>query len=396
MGVNRWMLPEGISELLPPQAAAVEKMRRRILDLYASWGYELVEPPLVEYLDSLLTGMGRELDIQTFKLVDQHNGRSMGVRADITPQVARIDAHRLNRRVPTRLCYIGPVLHARGDDFGRHRNPLQVGAELYGHTGIESDLETIELLLATLESAGLQDVYLDLGHVGIFRALAAGAGLADAETGELFDMLQRKSATEIGEYVAALVIGAEHRERLTQLVFMHGDRDVLQQARERFAGTDDAVLAALDYLEAVGDSVTRRYPGLTVHYDLSEFRAYDYQTGLVFAAYREGYGQEIARGGRYDDLGEVFGVARAATGFSTDLMLLAEARRPRREQRIFAPHHHTEPELDATVAALRAEGRCVVRALPGQRGGAAEMGCDSVLTRSDGRWRVVPLDQPGG
>jgi len=389
MSVNRWMLPEGVSELLPPEAAAVEIMRRRILDLYACWGYELVEPPLVEYLESLLTGMGRELDIQTFKLVDQHNGRSMGIRADITPQVARIDAHRLNREVPTRLCYIGPVLHARGDDFGGNRNPLQVGAELYGHTGIESDLESIELLLATLATAGLEDIYLDLGHVGIFHGLANHAGLAGSETNELFAMLQRKSSTEIGDYVATRGIADQHRRLLSELIFLHGSRDVLQVARQRFAGTSDAVLAALDYLTAVGDKLARRHPQLTLHYDLAEFRAYDYQTGLVFAAYREGYGQEIARGGRYDDLGKVFGVARAATGFSTDLMLLADVRHPKRGERIFAPLSSSSG-LDAAIDALRAEGRCVVRELPGQAGAAAEMDCDLVLVFSDGQWQVVP------
>ncbi|MDH3712532.1 MAG: ATP phosphoribosyltransferase regulatory subunit [Gammaproteobacteria bacterium] len=389
MNTNRWMLPDGIAELLPPEAAAVERMRRQILDLYASWGYELVEPPLVEYLESLLTGMGRELDIQTFKLVDQHNGRSMGVRADITPQVARIDAHRLNRDVPTRLCYIGPVLHARGDEFGGNRNPLQVGAELYGHTGIESDLESIELLLATLSAAGLQEIYLDLGHVGIFHGLAAYAGLTEPETSELFAMLQRKSSTEIDEYVAALSIAPEHRELLSQLIFLHGPRAVLQDAKRRFAGTSGTVLAALDYLSEVGDTVAKRYPQLTVHYDLAEFRAYDYQTGLVFAAYREGFGQEIARGGRYDDLGEVFGVARAATGFSTDLMLLAEVGQRQRPERIYAAHEGG-PELDAAVLTLREQGRCVVRELPGQRGGAAEMDCDFLLVRQDGQWQIVP------
>jgi ATP phosphoribosyltransferase regulatory subunit len=389
MNTNRWMLPDGVSELLPAEAAAVERMRRQILDLYASWGYELVEPPLVEYLESLLTGMGRELDIQTFKLVDQHNGRSMGIRADITPQVARIDAHRLNRDVPTRLCYIGPVLHARGDEFGGNRNPLQVGAELYGHTGIESDLESIELLLATLAAAGLQDIYLDLGHVGIFHGLAAYAGLEEPVTSELFAMLQRKSSPEIDEFVAALGIAPKHRELLSQLIFLHGSDDVLQEAKQRFAGTSDTVLAALDYLAEVGDKVATRYPRLIVHYDLAEFRAYDYQTGLVFAAYREGYGQEIARGGRYDDLGEVFGVARAATGFSTDLMLLAEVSQPQRQERIYAAHDGGA-ELDAAVLALRKQGRCVVRELPGQRGGAAEMDCDFVLVHQDGQWQVVP------
>ncbi len=389
MATNRWLLPDGIGELLPPQAAAVERMRRRILDLYASWGYELVEPPLVEYLESLLTGMGRALDVQTFKLVDQHNGRSMGVRADITPQVARIDAHRLNRSVPTRLCYIGPVLHARGDEFGRHRNPLQVGAELYGHTGIESDLESIELMLATLATAGLRDVCLDLGHVGIFRGLAAYAGLAEPDTSELFAMLQRKCGPEVDEFVASLGVGAGRRELLRQLIALHGPIEVLHEAQQRFAEAGPTVLEALDYLRAIGASLAQRHPGLSLHYDLAEFRAYEYQTGLVFAAYREGYAQEIARGGRYDDLGEVFGVARAATGFSTDLMLLAEGSDSEQAERIFAPHAG-DAELDAAIVELRAQGRCVVKQLSGQAGGAAEMDCEAVLVHRDGRWQVVP------
>ncbi len=397
MRTERWLLPEGVTELLPPRARQIERLRRAILDTCFAWGYELVEPPLVEYLESLLTGMGREIDIQTFKLVDQHNGRSMGIRADITPQVARIDAHRLNRGLPTRLCYLGPVLHARGDDFGVNRNPLQFGAELYGHSGAASDVEIIELMLSTLRLAGLSDVYLDLGHVGIYRALAAAGGLSTAQTGELFALLQRKSGPEVAAYLNTLTLPPPVRRLLERLVVLNGAGEVLAEARALAADHFPDVTAALNYLQRIGGTLDERWPGLTVHYDLAEFRAYEYQSGLAFAAYRRGYGQEIARGGRYDDLGRAFGAARPATGFSADLLLLSasgQATAAPGEERIFAPEPpggEAAEGLREAIASLRSKGRCVVCALPGQAGDAGAMGCSHALLMRDGAWQVVAL-----
>jgi ATP phosphoribosyltransferase regulatory subunit len=296
---NRWLLPEGIEEALPPLAERLETCRRQLLDLYHSWGYELVMPPLIEYLESLLTGTGHDLDLQTFKLTDQLNGRLMGVRADMTPQVARIDAHSLKRDVPTRLCYMGTVLHTRPDGFAGSRSPLQVGAELYGHGGSDGDVEMIRLMLETFRVSGVQGVFLDLGHVGIYRCLAADAGLpADSET-QLFDMLQRKALPEIREFLGGLDMAGEARGRLLALGELNGGAEVLDQAREALAGAGKAVFRALDVLSGIAAAVQRRHPEVALHVDLAELRGFHYHTGAVFAAYVAGHGQELARGGRY-------------------------------------------------------------------------------------------------
>ncbi|OOG21436.1 ATP phosphoribosyltransferase regulatory subunit [Thioalkalivibrio denitrificans] len=391
---NRWLLPEGIEEALPPLAERLETCRRRLLDLYHTWGYELVIPPLIEYLESLLTGTGHDLDVQTFKLTDQLNGRLMGVRADMTPQVARIDAHSLNRDVPTRLCYMGTVLHTRPDGFAGSRSPLQVGAELYGHAGVDGDVEMIRLMLETFRVCGVQDVFLDLGHVGIYRCLAADAGLdPDAET-QLFDMLQRKAQPEIGAFLASLNLSSEARARLAALAELNGGPEVLDEARERLAGAGDEVARSLEVLGDIAGAVQRRYPDVALHVDLAELRGFHYHTGAVFAAYVSGHGQELARGGRYDDIGRVFGRARPATGFSTDLKTLVRlsaeplATAP---GGIFAPPDGDDA-LDAAVETLRAAGERVIQGLAGQDNDARRMGCDRILVRdSNNQWNVTEV-----
>jgi ATP phosphoribosyltransferase regulatory subunit len=391
---NRWLLPEGIEEALPPLAERLETCRRQLLDLYHSWGYELVMPPLIEYLESLLTGTGHDLDLQTFKLTDQLNGRLMGVRADMTPQVARIDAHSLKRDVPTRLCYMGTVLHTRPDGFAGSRSPLQVGAELYGHGGSDGDVEMIRLMLETFRVSGVQGVFLDLGHVGIYRCLAADAGLpADSET-QLFDMLQRKALPEIREFLGGLDMAGEARGRLLALGELNGGAEVLDQAREALAGAGKAVFRALDVLSGIAAAVQRRHPEVALHVDLAELRGFHYHTGAVFAAYVAGHGQELARGGRYDDIGRVFGRARPATGFSTDLKTLvrlsAEPLAPA-PRAIFAPPGGDDA-LDEAVQALRARGERVIRGLEGQENDALRMGCDRVLRRdSNNLWTVTEV-----
>lgn len=392
---DRWLLPEGIEEVLPEQAERLEALRRRLLGLFHCWGYDLVVPPFIEYLESLLTGIGNDLGLQTFKLTDQLTGRLMGVRADMTPQVARIDAHRLKRVEPTRLCYLGTVLRTLPDGPAGSRSPVQVGAELYGHAGIEADVEMLCLMLEALGCIGIEDVHLDLGHVGIFRGLARRAGLEPEQEAELFDLLQRKARPEIESYLAALELPAQVRAMLGRLPLLTGDEGVLATAAEVLRDGGPAVVEALDNLRRIAEAVRVRIPGTPLYYDLAELRGYHYQTGVVFAAFVPGCGQEVARGGRYDDIGHVFGRARPATGFSADLKLLltlgsAGIGGDGRGRGILAPSA-PDPVLLERVAELRRGGERVVQELSGQAGDARAMGCDRVLAQRGGAWVVLPF-----
>ena len=304
---DQWLLPDGIEEVLPPDAWRLERARRQLLDMFACRGYDLIIPPLIEYLESLLTGTGNDLDLQTFKVTDQLTGRMLGMRADMTPQAARIDAHPLRRDAPTRLCYMGSVLRTRADGFGGSRSPMQIGAELFGHAGIESDTEVLELMLETLSLLQISDVHVDLGHVGIFRGLARDAGLSSAVENDLFDALQRKAATEIDDILATHVSDDGQRRRLAALAQLNGGDDVFARARTQLAGAGKAVLAALDNLEAIAALLKRRAGDVMLNYDLAELSGYKYQTGMVFAVFVPGSGRDIARGGRYDSVGEIFG-----------------------------------------------------------------------------------------
>jgi ATP phosphoribosyltransferase regulatory subunit len=393
-----WLLPDGIEEALPPQTEALERLRGRCIEHFHSWGYELVSPPLVEYLDSLLTGVGNDLDLQTFKITDQLNGRTMGVRADMTPQVARIEAHSLQRDTPVRLCYTGVVLHTRPSGFGRRRNPLQLGAELYGHSGAEADHEILALMLSTLALAGVPRPHIDLGHVGIFRALADACGLQPELEAQLFDALQRKATAEMDELLRQAKLSQPHQAWLRPLVDLNGGIEVLQQARDIYADAPAAVGDALQQLQQMADLAAANLSDTTLHFDLAELRGYAYHTGLVFAAYLPGHGQAIAQGGRYDGIGAVFGRARPATGFSTDLKTLASIGSSADDQRpascIFAPwcgDTGLTEALAERIAALRADGRRVVSGLPGQTGAAAEMGCSQQLIEQNGVWLLQDI-----
>ncbi len=389
---EHWVLPQGIEEALPEHAARLEILRRDLLGLYATWGYELVIPPFIDHIESLLTGTGHDLDLQTFKLVDQVSGRTLGVRADMTPQVARIDAHQLNRDVPTRLCYMGTVLHARPDSFGGTRSPLQVGAELYGHAGVESDVEILGLMLNTFSTAGVQDVFVDLGNVDIFKGLAKQANLNQEDEGRLFEMLQRKAVPEIEELLNELSIDNDVRTMLAALAELNGDVSVLKTAREKLAKADASVHAAIDYLEKTAELIMARFENVGFNFDLAELHGYHYQTGVVFAAFVPGTGEAIARGGRYDDIGQIFGRARAATGFSTDLKLLDNltTRQFEKTDRVFAPAD-TNPALQKKIAEIRSQGVCVVEQLSGQSGDAKAMQCNQQLELVDGQWQVTNL-----
>jgi ATP phosphoribosyltransferase regulatory subunit len=389
---ERWLLPEGIEELLPEQAERVERLRRDLLDLFAGWGYRLVIPPIIEHLESLLVGTGRDLELQTFKLTDQLTGRLLGVRADMTPQVARIDAHRLKSTAPTRLCYVGPVLLTRPQGFARTRSPFQVGAELYGHGGIDSDVEILQLMVETLKAAGLSQPHIDLGHVGVFRGLAREAQLSAEQEQVLFDALQRKAQPEIKAYLDGLAISPDYRRMLTALVKLNGDDAVLAMARETLRAAGGAVCQALDNLEQIAQLARRKMPDIALHFDLAELSGYHYQTGVVFAAFVPGHGQEIARGGRYDDIGRAFGGARPATGFSTDLetLIMLSPRQKEQTGSILAPNVE-DPALDAVVAKLRRQGQRVCMELPGQSGTPQDMGCDRVLEQRESAWVVKTL-----
>lgn len=388
--VDRWLLPDGVEELLPTQAARAEQLRRQLLDLYRSWGYDLVVPPLLEFTDSLLIGLGRDVDLLTFKVTDQLSGRSMGIRADITPQVARMDAHSLHREGPVRLCYAGSVLHTRPKSLLASRSPIQIGVEFFGDAGLASDSEVVLLMLETLRVANLSGITLDLGHVGIYRALVRAAQLDEADELELFDALQRKASAEITAVLDRGVAQPQLRGWFDALVRLRGDRDVLMQARQLFADAPAEVGAAVDELIAVANLVAARLPDVSLYFDLSELRGYHYHTGLVFAAFASGWGQAIANGGRYDHIGEVFGRARPATGFSTDLkalIALNAATAAATVGAILAPDNG-DLELWRAVQALRAAGERVIYALP-QQPIPAE--CDRQLVLHGGRWDAVAL-----
>ena len=385
--VDRWQLPDGIEEVLPAQAATVEQLRRRLLDMFRSWGYELVIPPLVEFTDSLLSGLGQDLDLLTFKLTDQLSGRSMGVRADITPQVARIDAHSLAPEGVSRLCYAGSTLHTRPKSLMASRSPIQLGAELYGDDSLAADVEIIRLMLATLDAANLDAAYtLDLGHVGVYEAILKAANLDEGREQEVFDCLQRKSVPDLA--VALEGVDEETADLIIALVDLHGDETVLADARELFADTVPAALPAVDALQDVATDVLRGRPELDIYFDLAELRGYHYHTGIVFAAYVPGHGQALANGGRYNGVGEVFGRSRPATGFATDLKSLMDLLPAGEEmQGAISMPDSDDPELLTLVEQLRSEREIVINCLGTDR----DARCDRELVEVDGRWEIQTL-----
>ena len=390
---DSWLLPQGIEDVLPEDAKKLELLRRQLLDVFACWGYELVIPPVVDFLDSLLTGSGRDLDLQTFKLTDQVSGEMLGIRADMTPQVARIDAHNLKHNRPTRLCYVGTILRALGDSLEKSRSPMQIGAEIYGHSGLESDFEVIQLMLEMLAVTGIQNVHLDLGHVGIYRALSNQAGLTQQQESELFDVLQRKAITELNELLDSYSIDEKFKNIFIALPTLNGGIDVLDRATKVLDGTNDSVIHALSELRTIANKLSIIFPSLPVSFDLSELRGYHYHTGIVFATFIPQVGREIARGGRYDNIGDFFGRARAATGFSADLKLLASLSINTEEgieQLIYAPYVE-DSSLMEIVRDLRAKGVSVIQQLPGHCNEMEELACTDVLEKENQNWVVKPL-----
>ncbi|MFK7794859.1 MAG: ATP phosphoribosyltransferase regulatory subunit [Gammaproteobacteria bacterium] len=388
---TRWLLPAGIEEVLPENAAILESYRRKSLDLFASWGYQLVIPPFIEFLDSLLVGECEDLNLQTFKLTDQLSGRTMGVRADMTPQVARIDAHMLKSESPSRLCYCGTVLNTRPETAGGTRSPLQIGAELYGHSGIASDVEIISLMTTTLYASGIDQVLLDLGHTGIFEALMKSANLTQQLEADLFSMLQRKSTPDIETLLESVDCSSEFKQAILNLVNLHGSSEILKQAREQLKIGGKELLQCIEYTENLSSALS--LSNTKIHYDLAESRGYHYQQGIVFTAFCANSGDELARGGRYDNIGETFGRARPATGFSSDLRRLITASNHQTAKTagaIYAPQVN-DSNLAITVAELRAQGEVVINGLSENTNEASLVGCTRTLHNKNNKWVVKDL-----
>ena len=386
--MNRWLLPEDIADVLPAKARKVEQLRRNLLDLYRSYGYELVAPPLLEFLDSLLTGTGSDLNLQTFKLVDQLSGRTLGLRADMTPQVARIDAHLLNRTGVTRLCYAGSIAHTRTPIGCSSREELQLGAEIYGHAGWEADLEALSLLLQTLQTAGLKQVYLDLSHAGILTGILADQAVSKEDIETLYGLLQSKDRSSLASWSRNLPqpIG----QALMALTELSGPAtEVLVRARTVLPN-NALVSNALALLEQLTNAIASTPSAPEVSIDLADLRGYQYHSGMMFTAYVDALSQPIARGGRYDHVGQAFGRARPATGFSIDLLTLAGLSTDLEERSAILAPWVSDAGLNAAIQALRAAGEIVVQLAPGDAALSAEYRLDRVLVEQGGTWKVQP------
>lgn len=387
--MSAWVLPDHIADVLPSEARHIEELRRELLDTARGYGYELVMPPMLEHLESLLTGTGEALDLQTFKLVDQLSGRMLGLRADTTPQVARIDAHLLNRQGVTRLCYCGPVLHTRPDRPHATREPLQFGAEIYGHAGLEADLEALLLALDCVRATRVERLTVDIADARIVRSLLAGSGLDGARLAQLHAALATKDATEL----AALTreVAPATREALQALIGLYGDAKVLAEAAKVLPRTP-VIQQALEQMQWLSGHVE----GARVSFDLADLRGYAYYSGMRFGIYTPGASDALVRGGRYDEVGAVFGRNRPAVGFSLDVReLVAVAAKPPLKAAIRAPWLDAGPdaaELRGAIAALRRSGETVVCVLPGHESEVDEFHCDRELARdAAGRWAVRAL-----
>jgi ATP phosphoribosyltransferase regulatory subunit len=379
-----WLLPENIADVLPSEARKIEELRRKMLDHFRLYGYELVMPPMLEYTESLLTGAGKDMELRTFKLVDQLSGRTMGLRADMTTQVARIDAHLLNRQSVTRLCYAGSVLHTRPSGLHATREPLQIGAEIYGHAGLEADAEIQELVLTSLGLAGFSQVRLDLCHVGVVRAIISTDTKAQHDEAELFNLLKTKDVSALKVLTAGY--GAVVRDALIALPGLYGDAEVIERARKSLPALP-GIAKALDELAAL----IKLAGNANVTVDLADLRGYQYESGAMFAVYVPGLPNAVARGGRYDHVGEAFGRARPATGFSLDLRELARLLPgAERKSAIRAPWGK-ESALHAEILKLRSAGEIVIQSLPGHENDQDEFDCDRMLVLEKGNWILKKL-----
>ncbi|MBX3707215.1 MAG: ATP phosphoribosyltransferase regulatory subunit [Pseudomonadales bacterium] len=388
--LNNWRLPDGVDELLPPAAWSLELVRRRVLDVFRSWGFEYVEPPVIEYLESLRVGSGSDLDLQTLKVVDQRSGRLLGVRADMTSQAARIDAHSLPGDGVRRLCYAGTVVHANPAGVLDSRVPEKAGAEIFGAASLAADAEVVALLLEVLRVNEVASSVLVLGHMGIYQSLTAPLSLPQDVERELFAAVQNKSETDI----AGLLGRRTETQHLVRLPMLMGRHDQLADARRALAGAPPGVEQALDALEWLAARVAALHAPVDLRFDLAELAGYGYHNGPVFSAYQPAQGGAIARGGRYDGIGAAFGRARPATGFDVSLKQLLRPVRAAASA-IWAPclagpdSAEQSVALSARIRALRAAGETVISALdPGE---APPATCDRILTLADGAWAVRPI-----
>ncbi len=379
-----WLLPENIADVLPSEARKTEELRRSLLDHFRRFGYELVMPPMLEYVDSLMPFPDQDMDLRMFKLVDQLSGRTMGLRADMTIQVARIDAHLLNRKAVTRLCYAGSVLHARPSGFHTTREPLQIGAEIYGHAGLEADIEIQSLALTSVQLSGLSRITLDLSHNGILHAILEDDERARRQYPEIVGLLRAKDLPGLTTFTERFPAGM--RESLAALVALHGDLDVLQRARERLPAKP-GIVRALDELDTLAQSAA----GINVNIDLADLSGYQYESGAMFALYVEGLPNAVARGGRYDHVGEAFGRARPATGFSMDLREVARLLPAAAPASAIRAPWGKEPALTALIASLRARGEIVIQLMPGESSGEQEFDCDREIVGEGGSFFLKAL-----
>lgn len=386
--MRNWLLPEYIEDVLPAEAARIETLRRTLLDLFRVHGYQYVIPPMLEYMESLITGVGHDLDLATFKVVDQLTGRLMGVRADMTPQAARIDAHLLNHQGITRLCYAGSVLRTKPDGLARTREPLQIGAELYGHEGVASDIEIQRLLIKALQAIGIDQLHVDFSHVNIFGSLIEASQIAPQLEQELYAALQSKDQSCVAALSQHLNITT--REALLHLTELNGDKSILTKAEKLLPNTP-VIKEALTSLSQVSTALENL--NVTVSFDLSELRGYHYHSGIVFAAYAQGYKGPLALGGRYDEVGQAFGRARPATGFSLDLRGVVTALQPAKPaMAIFAPAND-DATLSVKIDSLRAEGQIVIQELSGFESNFDELNCERKLVHYNSGWHVVAINK---
>ena len=389
--MRNWLLPEYIEDILPAEALAIEATRRRVLDRMLVHGYQLVGPPMLEYVESLLSGSGGDLDLRMFKVVDQLSGRMMALRADMTPQAARIDAHLLNRSGVTRLCYAGSVLHTIPSGLTRTREPLQIGAELYGHDGLESDLEIQQLMLQSLSIAGITKTHLDLGHVAVFRGLVKGAGISNELETQLFCALQSKDVSGLRDLCSKLdkIVDKKVHRALMLLPELYGDKKILEDAR-RLLPDFPEIQTALNELESVSSELSPLVD--TLSFDLADLRGYQYHTGMVFAAYAKGCPNAVALGGRYDEIGKAFGRSRPATGFSMDLRELSGLVKPTPYPKgVLASYKKSDKSLDKEIERLRSEGQIVVINLPGHQNDQGALDCDRQLVMDQGVWKIEKI-----
>lgn len=385
--VERWLLPDGIEEILPPEAGNIEQLRRQLLDLLHTWGYDLVIPPMAEYLESLLTGVGHDLDLLTFKITDQLSGRMMGLTADNTQQVARMDTHSLSRDYTSRYCYSSPVLHTRPASIHASRSPIQIGAELYGIKNVSSDIEIVSLMLEMLQSIGINRITLDLGHVAIYRSLIQVLELPEKLEHKIYSLLRDKSFPDLNNFILQHENEYQDLEYIGYLSQCIGSKKVLAEAQKKLSKFGPSVDRHFDRLNTIAETIELQHPEVTINFDLAELKDYNYHTGLVFSAFVPKFGHAIAKGGRYDATGEVFGASRPATGFSADLKVLARLIQNKENSlSVFAPVSD-DPELLKEIFRLRHSGMRVIQAMTPEED-PKTLSCSKKLVLANNAWTV--------